>query len=124
MLESSAYKNEWEWTTWGISLTYSKNKIDPKTDPSRTPQEILDKSEKQLFMLTLNAWSVKYDLNQTAVFSEKPIATNLPGRILWFTVSKFFEDQLVSFPWKVLYWNLLVFCHWEKRGRGRWNCFS
>ena len=45
------------------------------------PQEILDKSEKWLFMLILNARSEKYDLNYATVLSEKPIACNLPTRI-------------------------------------------
>ena len=42
------------------------------------PQEILDKSEKWLSMLTLNVRSDKYNLNHAAVYSEKPIACNLP----------------------------------------------
>ena len=41
----------------GISLTYSKYKSEPKIDPLGTPQEILDKSQKWLFTLTLNARS-------------------------------------------------------------------
>ena len=36
------------------------------------PQLILDKSEKWLFMLTLNARSDKYDLNHATVFRQKP----------------------------------------------------
>ena len=42
------------------------------------PQEILDKSEKCLFMLTLNARSDKYDLNHAIAFSEKPIQLKSP----------------------------------------------
>ena len=45
------------------------------------PQLILDKSEKWLFMLTLNARSDKYNLNHATVFSEKPRACNLLRRI-------------------------------------------
>ena len=45
------------------------------------PQENLDKSEKWLFMLTLNALFNKYDLNYATFFSEKPVACNLPRRI-------------------------------------------
>ena len=45
------------------------------------PQEILDKSEKWLFMLTLNVRSDKYNLNHAIAFLEKPIACYLPGRI-------------------------------------------
>ena len=88
--ESSTYKNKSEWMAWGISLTYSKNRSGPKIDPWGTSQEILEKSEKWLFMSTLNARSDKYDLNHTTVFSEKPIACNSPGRISWFIVSKAF----------------------------------
>ena len=33
-------------------------------------------------MLTLNAQADKYDLNHATVFSEKPIARNLPRRTL------------------------------------------
>ena len=44
-------------------------------------QKILGKSERWLFMLTLNAQSDKYDLNHANAFSEKPIACNLPRRI-------------------------------------------
>ena len=62
-----------EWTAWGISLTYSKNKSGPKIDPWGTPQEILDKYDKWLLILTLNAQSDKYDLNHATVFSEKLI---------------------------------------------------
>ena len=72
---------------WGISLTYSKNRSGPKIDPWGTPQEILDKSEKWLFMLTLNARSDKYDLNHATVFSEKQIACDLSRRNSWFIVS-------------------------------------
>ena len=122
--QSSAYKNKSEWMVWGISLTYSKIRSGPKIDPWGTAQEILDKSEKWLLMLTLNARSDKYDLNHATVFSVKPIASNLLRRISWFIASRPFEDQLVSFPWKVLYRKLLVFYHWRKRGRGRWNGFS
>ena len=53
-------------------------------------KEILDKSEKWLFMLSLNARSDKFDLNHAIVLSEKPIACNLPRRILSFIVSKAF----------------------------------
>ena len=67
--------------TRGISLTYSKNRSGPKIDTRGTPQEILDKSEKWLFMLTLNARSDKYNLNHATVFSEKPRACNLLIRI-------------------------------------------
>ena len=67
-LESSAYKGKSEWTAWGISLTYSKNRRGSKIDPWETPQEILDKSKKWLFMLTLNARSDKYHLNHATVF--------------------------------------------------------
>ena len=45
------------------------------------PQELLDKSEKWLFMLTLNARSDKYNLHHATAFSEKPVASNLPRRI-------------------------------------------
>ena len=55
--ESFAYKSKLEWTAWGISLTYSKNKSGLKIDPWGMPQEILDKSNKWVFTLTLNAWS-------------------------------------------------------------------
>ena len=54
------------------------------------PQEILDKSEKWLFMLTLNTRSDKYNLNYAYAFSETPIACNLPRRISGFIVSKVF----------------------------------
>ena len=64
-----------------IILTYSKKRRGPKIDPSGTPQEILDKSKKWLFMLSLNARSDEYDLNHATVFSEKPRACNLPRRI-------------------------------------------
>ena len=67
--------------TWGISITYSKSISGSKKDPSGMPKEILNKSEKWLFMLTLNARSDKYDLNHATAFSEKPIARNLPRRI-------------------------------------------
>ena len=50
----------------------------PKIDPWGTPQEILDKSEKWLFLLNLNARSNKYNLNLANAFSEKPIACNSP----------------------------------------------
>ena len=63
---------------WGIWLTYSKNISGPKIDPWGTPQEILDKSEKWLFLLNLNARSNKYNLNLANAFSEKPIACNSP----------------------------------------------
>ena len=79
--ESSSYKNRLEWTTWGISLAYSKNRSGPKIDSRGKPPEILDKSEKWLLMLTLNGQSDKYDLNHAIAFSEKPIAFNLPRRI-------------------------------------------
>ena len=45
------------------------------------PQEILDKSEKWLCMVTLNFRSHKYDLNLSSAFPEKPIACSLPGII-------------------------------------------
>ena len=73
-----------------MSLTNSKNRSGPKIDPWGTPQQILDKSEKWLFMLTLNARSVKYYLNHATVLSEKPMACNLPRTISWFIVSKAF----------------------------------
>ena len=65
---------------WGISVTYSKNRSGPKIDPCGTSQEILDKFEKWLFMLTLNSRSDKYDLNHATVFSEKQIACDLSRR--------------------------------------------
>ena len=88
--ESSANKNKLEWTAWGISLTCSKNIRGSKIDPWRTPQKVLDKFDKWLFMLTLNTLSYKYDLNHVIDFSEKPIASNLPRRISRFIVSKTF----------------------------------
>ena len=60
---------------------YSKNRRGPKIDTRGMPQEILDKSEKSLFMLTLNTRSDKNNLNQAFVFSEKPRACNLRRRI-------------------------------------------
>ena len=39
------------------------------------PQEILDKSEKWLLMLTLNTRSDKNDLNHAIAFPEKPIGS-------------------------------------------------
>ena len=48
---------------WGISFIYNINSRRPKIDPWGTPQEILDKSEKWLFNVTLSAWSYKCDLN-------------------------------------------------------------
>ena len=59
-------------------------------------------------MLILNALSDKHDLNHAAVFSEKPIIYLEEFHHLLY--QRPFEDQLVSFPPKVLYQNLLVFC--------------
>ena len=95
------HKNKLEWTAWGISLTYSKNRRGSKIDPWGTTQEILDKSEKWMFMLTVYARFDKCNLNHATVFSEKPIVCNLPRRISWFIVSKDFWRSISIIPVKI-----------------------
>ena len=107
--ESSAYKNKSEWTAWGILLACSKNRRGSKVDPWKTPQVILDKSEKCLFILTLNARCDKCDLNHAIAFSGKPIACYLRRTISWFIVSAFWRsisiipvESLLSKPFSIL----------------------
>ena len=62
------------------------------------PQLILDKSEKWLFMLTLNARSDKYDLNQPLSSQRNQWHVIYPEEFHDLLYQRPFEDQLVSFP--------------------------
>ena len=93
----------------------SKNRNGPKIDPWGTPQLILDKSEKWLFMLTLNARSDKDDLNHVTLFSVKPMACNLPRRISWSIVSKVFWRSISMIPVKNPFSKTLYYFFSKKR---------
>ena len=99
------HTNKVEWTA-GISLTYSKNRREPKIDPWGTLKEILDKSEKWLFMLTLNTRYDKYNIFSWQRNQKLVIYLEKFHALLYLEP---FEDQLVWFPWKVFYQNLSVF---------------
>ena len=69
------------------SFVYSMNKMGPSIDPCGTPIRKKHLLDLDLFMVTVNDLSLRYDLNQLRTTPEKPyFALSLDRRVWWFTV--------------------------------------